>query len=471
MTACATEGAAEVGAPRPAGLTISADGSYAARLVRHGEGAGNWYPERWTLCGPEPYAVPLPGVQPEEPDSQLLPLTDGRVLILRRVVDRFAISLLYPTGGAGGGPNTGELPLGFVRAPRLRLLPPAPDGVSAYALAPGENSSTLWRLHGGDFGPELITEVPGRCSGGAWLDRGGRLLAVDREAAGRTKSVAVDLERGGEVSALLQITEESNDRLLLADPDSGLLLVRSDAPGHDRLGWGVLGSSLPVRFPECLRPAGAAATPFAVQPGQMLTPENCEVAFRIDAATGTCLGVWRPAGRQLRRFPAPVGWLTGSGLWTAGGELRLPVDTGVVPCGVVRTAIPPEPVPRRANVPRAAPPGAAANRPVAAPPEQRGREPLRQEPFGPGPFGPEPPGREPYAREAFGPEPPGREPFAQESFPQESFPQGSFPQESFPRGAFPQKALPQEPFGVPTQPRTCRPVPLQQAPLAARDSG
>ncbi|KOG30985.1 hypothetical protein ADK38_48090, partial [Streptomyces varsoviensis] len=70
-----------------------------------------------------------------------------------------------------------------------------------------------------------------------------------------------------------------------ADPDSGLLLVRSDAPGEPRLGWGVLGSALPVRFPECLRLPGASAAPFAVQPGQSLMPETCAVAFRIDGTS------------------------------------------------------------------------------------------------------------------------------------------------------------------------------------------
>ena len=102
----------------------------------------------------------------------------------------------------------------------------------------------MWLVAGGAFGPEQVAEVPGRCSGGVWLDRAGRLLALDRElGGGRTKTVAVDLERGGEVAPLLQITEDSNDRLLLADPDSGLLLSAPTRPGHDRLGWGVLGST------------------------------------------------------------------------------------------------------------------------------------------------------------------------------------------------------------------------------------
>ncbi len=165
------------------------------------------------------------------------------------------------------------------------------------------------------------------------------MLALDREADGVTKAVAVDLERGGEVTPLLQIAEDSNDRLLLADADSGLLLIRSDA-GHDRLGWGVLGSMLPVRFPECLGPADCAVTPFAMQPGQELMPENCAVALRIDGAAGSWVGVWRPSGRRLHHLAAPAGWLAGAGLWTREGVLRLPYATGAVPCGVASVEAP-----------------------------------------------------------------------------------------------------------------------------------
>jgi hypothetical protein len=361
MTACAIEEAAEGGALRRTGFAITADGTYAARLTLGaprdgapsavgagvgagagsgdydggGDGGGAWFPERWTLDGPEPYAVPLPLDQPEDPDAEVLPLTDGRVLIRRRVADRHAFSLLYPTG-----PDTGQLPLGAVECAEFTLLPPAPDGQCAYGLAAGESSTTIWLVAGGAFGPEYVAEVLGRCSGGVWLDRTGRMLALDREIDGVVKAVAVDLERGGEVTPLLQITEESNDRLLLADPDSGLLVIRSDAPGHDRLGWGVLGSLRPVRFPECLRLADCAVTPFAVQPGQVLMPESCAVALRIDGAAGSWVGVWRPAGRQLHQLPAPQGWLAGAGLWTPEGVLQLPYATAAVPCGVARLAAP-----------------------------------------------------------------------------------------------------------------------------------
>ncbi len=347
MTACAFDTALTGGVgDRPrGGFTIASDRSYGARLALSGE-AGCWYPERWTLDGPEPYAVPLPATQPEEPDSELLPLADGQVLIHRKVAGHHAFSLLYPTG-----PGTGERPLGGIDRAEVSLLPPAPGGLCAFALGRGPRSTSVWLLFGGGvLAPQHLVEVPGRCTGGSWLDRTGRLLALDRELDGRTKTVVVDLRRGGEISPLLQITERSDDRLLLADPDSGLLLVRSDAPGEQRLGWGVLGSTRPVRFPDCLRPAGwSEATPFAVQPGQVLTPEGCAVAFRIDGRGGSgagagagrpWVGVWRPAERRLHEFPAPEGWLPGAGLWTRDGELCLPYVTPQVPCGLARVRPP-----------------------------------------------------------------------------------------------------------------------------------
>ncbi|WP_225804749.1 hypothetical protein [Streptomyces sp. NK15101] len=354
MTACAIETTAEDDDREQyptgsAGFTITANGAYAARLAGEGDAL---YVERWTLDGPEPYAVPLPLDQPEDPGSRLLPLADGRVLVARRVDGRRnTFSLLYPTG-----PATGELRLGAVEAPgseRLVLLPPSPDGICAYAMCVGPDTTTLWLVAGGAFGPEQVAEVKGRCTGGVWLDRTGRMLALDRRLDdGPVKAVAVDLERGGEVTPLLQITEESDDRLLLADPDSGLLLIRSDAPspGHDRLGWGVLGSLLPVRFPECLRLDDAAVTPFAVQPGQVLMPEGCAVALRIDAAGGSWVGAWQPSSRRMAQLAAPQGWLAGAGLWTAEGVLRLPYATAEVPCGLAGLEVPPEPEPEPAPV-------------------------------------------------------------------------------------------------------------------------
>ncbi|MFD8071128.1 hypothetical protein ACFV3E_00505 [Streptomyces sp. NPDC059718] len=341
MTACATE----TTTVRRAGFTIAADGSYAACLAQAPDGGDGWYPERWTLGGPEPYTVPLPGNQPEEQCSEVLPLPDGRVLIRRRVADRYDLALLYPTGPGTGELLVGSLPGGDAEA---RLLPPVASG-EAYALTydPAREVSAVWLVHDDrDLRPRRLAEVPGRCGGGAWLDRAGRLLALDHEAEGTVKTVAVDLERAGAVSPLLQITEGSNDRLLLAEPDSGLLIVRTDATGEDRIGWGVLGSRRPLRFAECLRVPDAVLTPFAAQPGQVLMPEACAVALRADGPHGTSLAVWRPGERGTTWLSAPEGWLPGAGLWSARGVLRLPYACAHCPCGTVEYEAPPAvPVP------------------------------------------------------------------------------------------------------------------------------
>lgn len=371
MTACAIEPAAEHedgDAPR-AGCTITADGSYAARLAPAGD---CWFPERWTLDGPEPYAVPLPAHQPEEPGTEVQPMGDGRVLICRPTDGRHLFSLLYPTG-----PGTGELLLGAVRCPpeqtRLRMLPPAPGGGRAYALAVGRHSSAVWLVAGVRSGRSSSRRSRGAARAGCgWT--GGRMLALDRldpEPGGRTKAVVVDLERGGEVSPLLQIADGSDDRLLLADPDSGLLLIGSDAPspGQERLGWGVLGSTLPVRFPECLRMPDCAVTPFAIQPGQVLTPESCGVALRVDGPVGSWVGVWRPAERQVRHLPAPEGWLAGAGWWTRDGVLQLPYATEEVRCGVARVEVPSS--------------GASASNSASGKPDSASSEPSETDPPAP----------------------------------------------------------------------------------------
>ncbi|WP_329018033.1 hypothetical protein [Streptomyces sp. NBC_00690] len=339
MTACAIESAARDTAPEAirtraasSAFTITANGAYGARLAGAGEAL---FPERWTLRGSAPHAVPLPLAQPEEAGTDLQPLADGRVLIRRPVAGRHLFSLLYPAG-----PGTGELPIGGIETPDLVLLPPAPDGRSVYAIAPGERVSAIWLVTDGAFGPEQLAVVPGHCSGGVWLDREGRMLALDRRLdGGPRKSIAVDLRRRGEVMPLLQVADGSEDRLLLADADSGLLLIRSDAPGRDRLGWGVWGSGLPIRFPKSLQPTDPAVTvtPFALQSGRSLAPERCAVALCVRGGDGSAhLGVWRPEGRRLHQRPGPDGWLTGAGWWDPNGVLGLPVVTPAMPCAIAR---------------------------------------------------------------------------------------------------------------------------------------
>ncbi|MEE4543709.1 hypothetical protein V2S66_17245 [Streptomyces sp. V4-01] len=373
---------------RRTGFTITADGAYAACLAQaaaddgtQGAGTGGggtgaaWFAERWTLDGPEPYAVPLPGPQPEEAGTAVAPLRDGRVLAARRVGQRHDLVLLYPSGA-----GTGEVPAGSLPGAELRLLPPAPAAPDAFALgyedAGADGRTVVWRVHGGSAGvPERVITVGGRCTGGVWLDRSGRLLALDRALDGRTKAVVADLHTGA-VSPLLQITEDSDDRLLLAEPDSGLLVLRSDATGEARIGWGVLGGNRPVRFPDALAVRGTQLTPVAAQPGQILSPESTVVALRAEVPGGAeSLALWRPGERRVHWRSSPPGWLGAAGLWLPGGDLRLPYAVAR-DCGLTAYGLPPlhAPAPLAIAPPRPAPQPGSRSGP------RRVKEPRRLKP-------------------------------------------------------------------------------------------
>lgn len=71
-------------------------------------------------------------------------------------------------------------------------------------------------------------------------------------------------------------------------------------------------------------------------------PETCGVALRLPEGG---LALWRPADRHVFRLGGPVGWLGGTGLWSAQGRLHLPYSTPEVPCGVVGMTPPVSPPP------------------------------------------------------------------------------------------------------------------------------
>ncbi|MGH8897166.1 MAG: hypothetical protein ACRDZ4_09130, partial [Egibacteraceae bacterium] len=157
--------------------------------------------------------------------------------------------------------------LKVIDGPGLRLLASARHGDIGLAIAFDGACSTIWRVSADPPHLERVAELPGLLHGGAWLDRAGTLLGVDRaKDSGPAKALAIDLEDGS-WTPLLNISTTSNDRLLCS-PRSGLLLVSTDASGRERLGWGRLGGREPVRFPESLHRLDPAAveSPGGVSP-------------------------------------------------------------------------------------------------------------------------------------------------------------------------------------------------------------
>ncbi|MFB7471257.1 alpha/beta fold hydrolase [Kitasatospora sp. NPDC056184] len=307
-------------------FAFAADGGHAACLASAAD--GGWYVESWHLPADGP-AVPtglhLPGNRFESFRSQLVALPDGTVLVCRHDGERHDLVALRSGTGPDGRPVTAEQPLAALRMPGLRLLPlpaGAPSGPGApVALALGSDTrpaTTVWLVRADGSAPQQVAEIPGLHGGGVWLDRAGALLALDRVRDGLVRTVALDL-RSGTVTPLLEIGEHSNDRLVLFDPDSRFAMVRSDAPGTDRIGWGVLGGGEPLRFPEALHVAGMFLRPVAMLPGA----DGARVAIQIDHGAGCSLAVWRPAAGRLDPLPVPPGRLGAVGHWSAGG-LRMP---------------------------------------------------------------------------------------------------------------------------------------------------
>ncbi|QMU68341.1 S9 family peptidase [Streptacidiphilus sp. P02-A3a] len=300
-------------------------------------------------------AVPVPlvlgaGSGPESLHSQLVSLRDGRVLICRHQQDRQELVVraghsrpAEAPGALAGGPGVSERSAGTLRMPGVRLLAlpgTHPGGPVAVALGSDARPVTsVWLVSADGAAPQQVAEFPGLAGGGVWLDRVGRMLALDHVRQGGqggpiVKTVALDLATGT-MSPLLELAPDSNDRLVLADPDSGLIIVRSDAAGADRLGWGVLGGDQPLRFPDCLHQPQRFLRPVAVEPPtDPATPAaQLRVALQGDWGAGSSLAVWRPAEGRCEPLPIPAGRFGGVAHWSAAG-LRLPYSAPDHPAGL-----------------------------------------------------------------------------------------------------------------------------------------
>ncbi|GAA2114758.1 hypothetical protein GCM10009759_59260 [Kitasatospora saccharophila] len=343
---------------RRLGFTFAGDGSHAACLAAGAD--GGWYAESWRLPadGPaEPVALP----SEEGLRAQLLALPDGRVLVCRHDGDRHALVLL-----AAGEP---EVPLATVRMPGLRMLA-LPGGAAPVAVLLGTDTrpvTTVWLLAADGSAPREVAQLPGLHGGGVWLDAAGRLLALDRVVGGMVKTVVLDLELGT-TTPLLELGESSNDRLVLFDPATGFGMLRSDAPGVDRLGWALIGGGEPVRFPDCLHQPGRLLRPVAVAPGLVPGAEP-QVVLQVDHGAASTLVLWRAGEKQVRPLPVPPGRLGAVGHWSAAG-LRMPYSAPDRPAALatldVAALLAAEPPARQA--PMALP---LALAPLDAPPAER----------------------------------------------------------------------------------------------------
>ncbi len=304
---------------------FSTGGAHAACLA--GSGDGELALESWSFAGATPTWRRLALEHPVTLGVQPLPLDDGRVMLCRNeTAHSHQVSLVEPDPAGGAR----ERVLAMMACRGLRLLPGPSPTADAWALAIAldeRGNSTIWRVSERRPWLERLAEIPGLLLGGAWLDAAGRILGVDRMErldGGPAKVIAIDLEDGS-WSVLLDVAERSNDRLLLASPRSGLLVVSTDAPGQTRLGWAVPGRQ-PVRFPPELTPR-QDARPLATD------PEGRRVLLKIDVGARSRLAIYDPAADRLAQVDIPDGDVRNAAFWTP-GALRFPLSAPAHPTGV-----------------------------------------------------------------------------------------------------------------------------------------
>jgi pimeloyl-ACP methyl ester carboxylesterase len=309
----------------------------AACCLAGAEVGGDLHLETWSFAGASASSRPLRLQRQVALPAQPIPLDDGRVLLCRNGDGGHQLSLVTPAP-EGSADEARERVLAMLACRAARLLP-APvasspgvggsGGAWALAIAFDERGqTTIWRVSERQPWLERLVELPGLLAGGVWLDQAGTVLGgehVERPGEGPASAVAVDL-RDGSRTTLLDVSETSHDRLLLASPHSGLLLVSTDADGETRLGWAVANRHEPVRFPAALQHSGARAL--------ALSPDGRRVLLKTDEGVRSRLLAYDPDVDHLAEVPIPDGLVRGTASWTGDG-IRFPFSAPDQPPAVV----------------------------------------------------------------------------------------------------------------------------------------
>lgn len=270
--------------------------------------------EHWAFAAEEAVCRTIPNVAVDR-RTHLLPLDDGRILLLRNkgtsTAGRLALMLLQPDrrgilrqrladiSGLGGylvpSPSSGQL--GFI----VTLDDP--------------EQSTIWRLSALPPHIERILRIPGSLSGGMWLDGDGSVLAVNQSCGKHcSNGIAIDLPQRS-WRRIWSVSDASIDRIVLTSPRSRLLVVTTSSTGEERLGWGILGNS-EVRFPEILHRTGYVRQALTLdEPGERLLVR--EVAGAVSRML-----IYRPADDRLTPVASPPGTISVPASWT-GDLIRL----------------------------------------------------------------------------------------------------------------------------------------------------
>jgi dipeptidyl aminopeptidase/acylaminoacyl peptidase len=203
--------------------------------------------------------------------------------------------------------------------PQTCLLPRLPgDETQLLAVVGFDDTTTVWRV---DWRTGSMTEagrLPAPINGGIWLDEAGDRLAVNLEGETGRSSVYVVEFGAKSFSRLFEASPDSEDRIVLADPATGRVVVTTDAFGYPAVGVAEPKSAAGIRFVAALSEGDEAGEPCALLPDHhtlVLRHEN-GVQSHLRLADTDTLEVADP-------LPLPAGEV-GSPVVVDGRRLRFP---------------------------------------------------------------------------------------------------------------------------------------------------
>ncbi|YCK37920.1 alpha/beta hydrolase family protein [Actinomadura sp. ATCC 39365] len=184
--------------------------------------------------------------------SSAVPTDDGNLLLARA-----GILLVVPEAD---GAVAAVHELAATPGENVRLVAGGTNGTAALAFrTTSAGRTTVWRLSGRAEAPERVADVPGRFTGGVWLD--GDLLALASSDGART--VVLNLS-DGTVCPLPGLAQ--GEHLLLAAPQTGTLITAQKREGVLRLGIRRRDHDALTVFPDRLNAVEGTVVPLALDP-------------------------------------------------------------------------------------------------------------------------------------------------------------------------------------------------------------
>ncbi len=203
--------------------------------------------------------------------------------------------------------------------PQTYLLPRLPGtewqllGVVGF-----DDTTTVWRLGWRDGSMSEAGRLPAPITGGVWLDDTGNRLGVNLAGESGRSSVFVVEFAEKKFSRLFEASPESEDRIVLADPATGRVVLTTDSFGYPAVGIAEPKAAAGIRFLPALEEGEEAGDPCALLPdGRTLVlrhEDGVTSHFRLADAEG--LEVARP-------IPLPTGEV-GTPVVLVGRRLRFP---------------------------------------------------------------------------------------------------------------------------------------------------